>query len=126
MSLSARRMGAYVVTVPAVGLGVWVGVVMARANAMQFALTPLALAVVFCAWFGGLGPGLFGLMQSVLAISFNFIDAAALLRVENAAQAAGFSTFVIGWSVFCFLTGRQLRQWRADRQLRIVAEGASS
>src|SRR5258708_15472892 len=54
---SARRLGAYGLTVPAVSLGVWAGVAISRGGAVPLAATPLALAVAVSAGYGGFRPG---------------------------------------------------------------------
>src|SRR5882724_9913376 len=125
MPLSVRRVGVYTVTVPAVGLAAWAGLLMTRAGAAEFALTPLALAVALSAWHGGLGPGLFSLIQSALAIGFFFSESGTSFRF-NAAEMAAFSAFVAGWAAFCFLAGRLFQETHLDRQLRTAAEDASS
>src|SRR5258708_21395657 len=97
---NARRLGAYGLTVPAVGLGVWAGVVISRGGAVPLAATPLALAVAFSAGYGGFGPGLFPLVQTVLAIDFFLIDPGALLPLPIGVPAAALAGFTIGWTVF--------------------------
>ena len=57
----AGVIGAYGLTLPAVGLGLWAAVLLAGTDAQPLAATPLALAVALSAWYGGLGPGLFAL-----------------------------------------------------------------
>ena len=65
-SSGAGRLGAYGLTVPAVGLGLWAALLIAGTDARPLAATPLALAVALSAWYGGLGPGLFALAQAAL------------------------------------------------------------
>src|SRR5205085_9967826 len=65
---SAGRFGAYVVTVPAIGLALWAALLMARTSARPLAVTPFALAIALSAGYGGLGPGLFALVQAAVAI----------------------------------------------------------
>src|SRR6266545_4412872 len=122
----ARRLGAYGSTVPAVGLGLWAGLLMARAGATPFSLTPLSLAVAVSAWYGGFGPGLFALVQATLAIDFFLIEPGSWLRFASPAQAAAFAAFVAGWVIFCILADRVFQQMHRDRRLRCDAEGASS
>src|SRR5258708_10946001 len=98
---NARRRGACGLTVPAVGLGVWAGVVISRGGAVPLAATPLALAVAFSAGYGGFGPGLFALVQAVLAIDFFLIEPGALFRFTSGAQAAALPGFTLGWTIFC-------------------------
>src|SRR5258708_38379613 len=85
---NARRLGAYGLTVPAVGLGVWAGVVISRGGAVPLAATPLALAVAFSAGYGGFGAGPFALVQAVPAIDFFPIEPGALFRLPSRAPAA--------------------------------------
>src|SRR6266508_3445977 len=122
----ARRLGAYGSTVPAVGLGLWAGLLMARAGATPFSLTPLSLAVAVSAWYGGFGPGLFALVQATLAIDFFLIEPGSWLRFASPAQAAAFAAFVAGWVIFCILADRVFQQMHRYRRLRSAAEGASS
>jgi signal transduction histidine kinase len=122
---SRRQLGMYVFTVPTVSLGLWLGLLCVRADAPQFSITPLALAVALCAWYGGLGPGLFALSQATLAINFFFIAPGTLLRFATGGQAAAFFAFIVGWLTFCVLADRGARQMRRDRQRRVAAEAAS-
>jgi signal transduction histidine kinase len=123
---SSRRIGAYAVTAPVVGLGLCLGLLYVRADAPQFSITPLALAVALCAWHGGLGPGLFALVQATLAIDFFFIAPGTFLRFATGGQAAAFFAFIIGWLTFCVLADRVVRQRGRDRQRRVAAEAASA
>ncbi len=123
---SARRLGAYGLTVPAVSLGVWAGVAISRGGAVPLAATPLALAVAFSAGYGGFGPGLFALVQAVLAIDFFLIEPGAFFRSTSGAQAAGFAGFIIGWTIFCLAAGFVFRQRHRDRQRSAAAEAASA
>jgi signal transduction histidine kinase len=123
---SRRWIGAYAFTAPAVGLGLCLGLLCVRADAPQFSITPLALAVALCAWYGGLGPGLFALVQATLAIDFFFIAPGTFLHFATGGQAAVFFAFIVGWLAFCVLADRVVRQMRRDRQRRVAAEAASA
>jgi signal transduction histidine kinase len=123
---SSRRIGAYAVTAPVVGLGLCLGLLCVRADAPQFSITPLALAVALCAWHGGLGPGLFALVQATLAIDFFFIAPGTFLHFATGGQAAAFFSFIAGWLAFCVVADRVVRQTRRDRQRRVAAEAASA
>src|SRR5439155_23914232 len=94
----------YGLSVPAVALAVWLGLLIARAGVAQLSLTPLQLVIALTAWYGGLGPGVFALLESVIAIDFFFIDPGTLFRFAGGAQAA-FSLFIAGWLTFCWLAG---------------------
>src|SRR5258708_31995290 len=98
---NARRLGAYGLTVPAVGLGVWAGVVISRGGAVPLAATPLALAVAFSAGYGGFRPGLFGLLPAGLAIDFFLISPGAVFRFTRGAPAAALAGLPIGGTIFC-------------------------
>jgi K+-sensing histidine kinase KdpD len=123
---SSRRLGAYGLTVPAVALALWFGLLFVRAEAPQFAITPLALVVALAAWYGGLGPGLFALIQSALAIDFFFVGPGTFLRFATVGQAAAFCAFIAGWTAFCVLADRVVHQTRRQRRLRAEAEAAAS
>ena len=117
--------GAYGLTLPAVGLGLWAAVLLARTDAQPLAATPLALAVALSAWYGGLGPGLFALGQAVLGIDYFLIQPGTLFSA-GPAQAVGLVAFVLGWLGFCILTGLVVRQREQDRKARLDAEFAST
>ena len=123
---SAGRLGAYGLTLPAVGLGLWAAVLIAGTDARALAATPLALAVALSAWYGGLGPGLFALAQAAFAIEFLFTGPGTLFRTISGAQAAALAAFVGGWLAFCVLTGLGVRRTRRDSERRVAAESASA
>jgi signal transduction histidine kinase len=122
----AGVIGAYGLTLPAVGLGLWAAVLLAGTNAQPLAATPLALAVAISAWYGGLGPGLFALAQAAVAIDFFLIEPGTLFHVAGPAQAVALIAFVLGWLGFCFLAGIVVRQREQDRKARLDAEFAST
>jgi len=122
----ASLAGAYGLTVPAVGLGLWVAVLLAGTDARPLAATPLALAIAVSAWYGGLGPGLFALGQAALGIDFFLIEPGTLLHTAGPAQAIALIAFVLGWLGFCFLAGLVVRQREQDRRARADAEFAST
>src|SRR6266540_1018653 len=119
------RLGAYSLTLPAVALGLWAAVLMAGTDAHLLAGTPLALAVALSAWYGGMGPGLFALVQATVALLFLFTGTGPLLRPISGAQAAALAAFIGGWIGFSALAGFGGRQTRRDRELRLAAEAAS-
>jgi signal transduction histidine kinase len=121
----AGRLGAYALTVPAVGLALWAAVLIAGTDARPLAATPLALAVALSAWYGGLGPGLLALAQAALAIEFLLAGPGPLFRTISGAQAAALAGFVGGWLAFCVLNGYDLRRTRRDQERRLSAEAAS-
>jgi K+-sensing histidine kinase KdpD len=123
---NSRRLAAYAVTVPAVGAGLLTGLLFVRADAPQFSITPLALVVALCAWYGGLGAGLFALLQCALAIDFFLLGPGSFLQFSTAGQALAFFAFIVGWLGFCILADRVVRQMHRDRLRRIAAEAASS
>jgi signal transduction histidine kinase len=125
-SSSAGRLGAYGLTLPAVGLGLWAAVLIAGTDARPLAATPLALAVALSAWYGGLGPGLFALAQAAFAIEFLLIGPGTLFRTISGTQAAALAAFVGGWLAFCVVTGLGVRQTRRDSERRLAAESASA
>jgi hypothetical protein len=125
-SSGAGRLGAYGLTVPAVGLGLWAALLVAGTDARPLAATPLALAVALSASYGGSGPGLFALVQAVFAIEFLLIGPGTLFRTMSGAQAAALAAFVGGWLAFCVLTGRGVRQSRTDQERRLAAEAGSA
>jgi signal transduction histidine kinase/CheY-like chemotaxis protein len=118
--------GAYGLTLPAVGLGLWAAVLLAGTDARPLAATPLALAVALSAWYGGLGPGLFALGQAALGIDYFLVQPGTLLSTGGPAQAVGLVAFVLGWLGFCILAGLVVRQREQDRQARLDAEFAST
>ena len=85
---TAWQFGAYAVSVPAVALAVWIGLLAVRANVPELSLTPFEIVIAVVAWYGGLGPGLFALVQSAIAIEFFFITPGTLIRLASGAQAA--------------------------------------
>ena len=119
---SAGLLGAYGVTVPAVGLGLWAGLALAGTDARVLAATPLALAVALCAAYGGFGPGLFALLQASLAIDFFLIEPGRLFRDMSASQGAALFAFIGGWAVFSFLAGAVVRQAHRTRQACATAQ----
>lgn len=123
---SRRRPGPYGITVPAVALGLWLGFLFARAQAPQFAITPLALVVALCAWYGGLGPGVFALIQSAVAIDLFLVGPGSLFRFATAGEAAAFCAFIAGWLVFCVVADRAAQQTLRHRRLRAEAEASAS
>src|SRR5438067_1072367 len=122
---AAWRFAAYAVSVPAVALSVWIGLLAAHANVKEISLTPLEVAIALIAWYGGLGPGLFTLIQSAVAIDFFFIEPGTLFRLTGGAQAAAFSALIAGWLLVCLVAGFVFRRMHRDRQQRIVAQTAS-
>ena len=123
---SARRLGAYGLTMPAVGLALWAALLIAGTDARPLAVTPLALAVALSAWYGGLGPGLFALAQAAFAIELLLAGPGTRFRSISGAQAAALAGFVGGWLAFCGLTGLGVRRTRRDRERRLAAEAAST
>ena len=121
----AGRFGAYGLTLPAVGLGLWAALLIAGTDARPLAATPLALAVALSAWYGGMGPGLFALAQAALAVEVLLIGPGPIVRAISGAQAAALAVFVGGWLAFCVITGLDVRRTRRDRERRLAAEAAS-
>jgi signal transduction histidine kinase/CheY-like chemotaxis protein len=122
----AGMIGAYGLTLPAVGLGLWVAMVLAGTDARPLAATPLALAVAVSAWYGGLGPGLFALGQAALGIDFFLIEPGTLFSTAGPAQTLALVMFVLGWLGFCYLAGLVVRQRDKDWKARVVAESLST
>ena len=122
----AGVIGAYGLTMPAVGLGLWAAVLLAGTNAQPLAATPLALAVALSAWYGGLGPGLFALGQAAVGLDFFLIEPGTLFYTAGPAQALALMAFVLGWLGFCFLAGLVVKQREQDRKARTDAEFAST
>ena len=122
----AGRLGAYGLTVPAVGVGLWAALLIAATDARPLAATPLALAVALSASYGGFGPGLFALAQASLAIDLFLIERGTLFQTVSVAQAVSLVAFIAGWLIFCFLSGAGVRRAVRDREARIDAELASA
>jgi signal transduction histidine kinase len=121
----AGQFRAYVLSVPAVGVGVWAGLLAAPAGARPLWLTPLELVIALTAMFGGLGPGLFALLQAALAVVYIFIETGTVSQYSNhGGEAAVFAAFVGGWLVFCLLSGLAFRRMHDDRQQRAAADRA--
>ncbi|HYT77503.1 MAG TPA: ATP-binding protein [Vicinamibacterales bacterium] len=123
---SAGRLGAYGLTLPAVGVALWAGLLMARTTARPLAATPLALAVALSAGYGGLGPGLFALVQASVAIDFFLIEPGTLFGHLGPAQAAALMAFIVGWTLFCFLAAGAVRQTDRIRDAHLAAESESA
>jgi K+-sensing histidine kinase KdpD len=123
---AAERLRAYALSLPAVGAGLWAGILIARTDAHLLAATPLALAVALSAWYGGLGPGLFALATAVLSIEVFLFERGALFNSISMAQGVALTAFIIGWTVFSYLSGIGVRRSERDRQARLDAELASS
>ncbi|HVD94450.1 MAG TPA: hypothetical protein VNC21_19270, partial [Vicinamibacterales bacterium] len=119
---AAERLGAYGLTLPAVGVGLWAGMLIAGTDARPLAATPLALAVALCAWYGGLGPGLFALAQAALSIDLFLIERGTLFHTVSVAQGLSLIAFILGWLFFCVLSGVGVRQNERDRQACLDAE----
>ena len=77
------------------------------------------------AWYGGLGPGLFALLQAAVAVDFFFVGPGTLFRFASAGEAAAFFSFVAGWLVVCLSADFVFRQMHHDRGLRAAAESAT-
>lgn len=122
---SAGSLGAYGVTVPAVALGLWAALAIARTDARVLAAAPLALAVALSAAYGGVGPGLFALFQASLGIDYFLIEPGRLFHDLSAAQGAALIVFIAGWSFFSLLTGVVVRQTHRIRQACDTAESSS-
>jgi K+-sensing histidine kinase KdpD/ActR/RegA family two-component response regulator len=116
---------AYVLSVPAVAVGVLTGLALTRAGASPLAATPLALAIALTGCYGGLGPGLFALIQSAVAVDFFFLEPGSLFRFTSGAQALALFAFVIAWLIFCLGAGQIYRRLLYDRLRRVAAERAS-
>ena len=123
---SAGRLGAYGFTVLAIGLALWAALLMARTSARPLAATPFALAIALSAGYGGLGPGLFALVQAALAIDFFLMEPGTFFQAISPAQTTALIAFVGGWSVFSFLAGGAVRREDQIRQARVTAESASA
>ena len=119
---AAERLGAYGLTLPAVGVGLWAGMLIAGTDARPLAATPLALAVALSAWYGGLGPGLFALAQAALSIDLFLIERGTLFHTVSVAQGLSLIAFILGWLFFCVLSGVGVRQNERDRQACLDAE----
>ena len=85
-----RKRAAYAFSIPAVAFGVWAGLRAAHADVQPLSLTPLQLAIALTAWYGGLGPGLFALLQAAVAVDFFFLEPGTLFRFASAGEAAAF------------------------------------
>jgi signal transduction histidine kinase/ActR/RegA family two-component response regulator len=123
---SAGRVGAYALTLPAVGLGLWAALLIARTDARPLATTPLALAVALSAGYGGLGPGLLALAQASLGVDFFLIERGTLFQAATPAQMAALIVFVAGWTLFCVLAAGAVRRADRIRQAQAAAEAASA
>jgi GAF domain-containing protein len=121
-----RKRAAYAFSIPAVAFGVWAGLLAAHADVQLLSLTPLQLAIALTAWYGGLGPGLFALLQAAVAVDFFFLEPGTLFRFASAAEAAAFLSFVAGWLVVCLSADLVFRRMHHDRVLRAAAESATS
>jgi len=127
MSLTRRtdragRLGAYVLTVPAVAAGCWAGLLLASGDAAALAATPLALAVALSGWFGGLGPGLFALTQAAPVAAWLMLGPGSLVRPLSGGQAAALGLFICGWLGFCLVAGGTVRRSRRERDRCLAAE----
>jgi signal transduction histidine kinase/CheY-like chemotaxis protein len=123
---SAGSLGAYGVTVPAVALGLWAALAIARTDARVLSVGPLALAVALSAAYGGVGPGLFALFQASLGIDFFLIEPGRLFHDLTSTQGSALILFIAGWSIFSLLTGAVVRQTHRIRQACDTAESAST
>jgi signal transduction histidine kinase len=122
----ARQLRVYVLSVPGVAVAVWAGLLAARHGIQPLWLTPLELVVALAALFGGLGPGLFALLEASIAVVFMFVETGTIFRFTTQGEIAVFATFVGGWLLFCLIAGLAFRRMYDDRQLRIAAERAMS
>jgi signal transduction histidine kinase len=122
----AGYIGAYGLTLPAVGLGLWAALLLTGTDARAFAATPLALAVALSAWYGGFGPGLCALAQAALGIDYFLVGPGTLFSTAGPAQALAFILFIFGWLGFCILAGFVVRQRERDFKARLDAESAST
>ena len=122
----ARRVGAYGLTLPAVGVALWAALWLSGTDAGLFATAPLALAIALSAWHGGRGPGLFALAQSAFAIDYFLLESSSLFGDADPAQATALAGFICGWAGFCVLAGLVTRRADADRHARIKAEAAAA
>jgi signal transduction histidine kinase/ActR/RegA family two-component response regulator len=98
---------------------------MGQTEAAQLAGAPLALSVALAAWYGGVGPGLFALIQAALVIDYLFIGPGAFFGPVTVGQFLAFTAFVAGAVAFCIAAERRFRQSRTDRELRLAAERRS-
>ena len=88
---SAGRLGAYGFTVLAIGLALWAALLMARTSARPLAVTPFALAIALSAGYGGLGPGLFALVQAAVAIDVFLIEPGTFFQAITASTSTPLS-----------------------------------
>jgi K+-sensing histidine kinase KdpD len=121
-----QRITGYATSVAAVGVALWLELLVARSGNQQFTLAPFALAVALCAWHGGFGPGALALGLSALLADFFILEPRSLLSFSSPSQALVFIGYLAGWLAVCLLTGRVYQQTQQDRDGRLDAERAAA
>src|SRR5258707_930964 len=78
-------------------------------------------AVIFTAWFGGLGPGLLATALSATLTTYFFIVPIHSFRIENSADSANLWRFVIGSVLITLLMDALYKaRRRAERQQQLA------
>ena len=79
-------------------------------------------AMMFCAWYGGLGPGLLATLLSVFSAAFFILEPRLSLEVGRTTDMVGILVFATLGSFISVLSGRLHRsQQEVERQAKEVA-----
>jgi len=79
-------------------------------------------AVVFTAWFGGLGPGLLATALSATLTGYFFISPIHLFRIDNSSDAANLGRFIIGAVLVTLLMDALYKARRRAEEQQHLAE----
>jgi PAS domain S-box-containing protein len=113
-----KRVPAYAIAALGVGAAVFANLLLATSLQASPTLFLFLCAIIFAAWFGGVGPGLAATVLSTLAFDYLFLD----LRLEELPRLALFvmaALFVIGLIAAQRNTAASLRQSRADLEDKV-------
>ena len=120
-----RHVAPYGAAATGIALASLTAPILTSSGSSQLALTPFALAVALSVWFGGLGPGLFGLALAGLAVDFLVVEPRVLFPFQSVAVNLVLGAFIAAWLLFCVLAGGVRKRSLLDRAARAEAQRAA-